>query len=251
MSIEITDYTVLDRGSYQDKGMTLQGHEFCRKLSVGAGWTELCVGVVLSSSHTGNITVVGDAWRIGLTTNEETDINGTSPHWVGASAVAATYSLTSLGGGEYVFRNVSGAHKFQSIVSRNGTVGTRNVPASGAAQMFAGKAGYNNFVQTVVFKRVSTSEISVHPFVSTDTSTRSPTLEEFANAMISGTEGAVKTALQTALQSSFYGTSAGTNPANLTGIDEAVDGDLNSLSFIWAPTLYPLTVHAIMAVAWS
>lgn len=246
MSRIVHTYAVIDQSSIEDLAIDLLSDGGARKLEIGADWTEIAIGVLLSATPQTTFTLAQDGFRLGLTTNKAGDTNGTSPHCLAVGNVTAetmTYSTT----GKYFYNTGFG---WGTILSRSGSV-TRGSTV-GANTVLAGEtvSGEAKNITPVVgvFTRDSASQISVKVIQAAGSSGNfSPLLSDFVVAMTAGSAVACDSLLGTAAGAAVYTRDLGA----VTGIDEATDGDLDSVFIAWPHVTTTLNIFAFMAVKWS
>lgn len=246
MSNEIAQYTLTDVvGTPTDKSVDLQASEIARKFAFGADWTDICIACLLGVNSTSNVTLSADAFRMGLTTNNEFDLEGGSPHWFGLGlpynsatlVYSATHGLYTSGLQTTLYRSVSGS-AYRALVAS-------------VSHSFSGIVdGWNAHDLTPMvmrFVRATATSIAIYFARHIPSSAYStPTVAQLEAALATGTLGAVCTELGTYTGASFSTVSMGS-----LSVDEATNGYFDSLSICWADPLRTLSVFSVVGMKWA
>lgn len=234
MSVTVAEHTV---NGLSDKCVDILGGELTRKMSMGADWTELCIGTYQRIDNAATTVIGEDAYRIGVCHNAEPDINGSSSHWAGLTVDSSSLS--------YYSSRLYGTLKGVPLVSVGGS------QTRGAAVNL-----YGNFAATsdsrlcpifVYLKRVAGPALELQYLLPGTDLHYSPYYADWVSALTAGTLASCDALISAATGNTYAWTAISSGMP----IDESANGDLDSLSIIWKSLAHTAGFYAFGACKWS
>lgn len=234
-------------GGVVEKGILLAGSELTRKFAFGADWEHIAVGWYGGVDANANVSLSDTAWRVGLTTNAAPDINDASPHWVGWCGTGTLgyytgYNYYNTLTSNRALRRRSGSEdgiSTYAFSSRN-YLGSR--AASGAGYLTRCHAGLVSFERTDATHITVTRGVLGYSFQGGT----GPSYDSFVTGLVAGSVSGTLAAWDDLTQNQ-----SASHSFTSIEINEATDGDLDSVSYIWEPVAQKLWLGAIGVCKWA